>query len=122
MGAARAWALARLGRADKRSPAKVDAELAADFAAMGVVVEIDQTEDEGDYEIMLANLDALNAWLACVTQWRVVVGMRFVWLGLDYTAVDVVLRRQRPADPDSVFRDLQLMEDEALAVFAEHAA
>lgn len=61
------------------------------------------------------------AFLACETQWRAIAGMMggLVWLGLDYSAVDVVLRRLGFDDPDSVFADLQVMEDAALAVFAE---
>ncbi|MBC9246744.1 DUF1799 domain-containing protein [Paracoccus sp. 11-3] len=69
---------------------------------------------------MLANGDAIAAWLAVETQWRVVVApAALIWLGLDYPAVDVVLRRTQFADPDAVFRDLQVMEGSALEVFGE---
>jgi hypothetical protein len=40
-----------------------------------------------------------------------------VWIGLDYVAVDVVLRRMGLGD--EVFADLQVMERAALDVFAE---
>ena len=41
------------------------------------------------------------------------------WLGLDYTAVDVVLRRAAVEHPEEVFADLMDMEAEALTAFAE---
>lgn len=72
------------------------------------------------FEVYRANADALDAWLACKTQWRCAAGMGgMVWLGLDYGAVDVVLRRSKFADPDAVFADLQIMEGAALVVFGE---
>ncbi|PZO64625.1 MAG: hypothetical protein DI498_10995 [Paracoccus denitrificans] len=71
---------------------------------------------------MLTNADTIKAWLASSTQWRVVAGAQaLIWLGLDYVGVDVVLRRLKLNDPDEVFTDLQLMEDEALAAFGECA-
>lgn len=39
------------------------------------------------------------------------------WLGLDYTAVDVVMRRSKV--DDVVFEDLRLMEAASLEVFGE---
>lgn len=70
------------------------------------------------FEIMAPNRDAIRAWLAVETQWRVVAGMAGIrWLGLDYGAVDVVLRRLPASDPDAVFGDLIVMESEALSVF-----
>lgn len=101
----------------------MDEDLAAQFAALGVAVSaLVSPEDEG-FEIMLANADTLRAWLACSTQWRVAAGMAgLLWLGLDYAAVDVVLRRLSVPEPDAVFADLQVMEDVALATLAEERA
>lgn len=77
-------------------------------------------EPEG-FEVHPANWPSVCTFLACETQWRAVAGMAGgpIWLGLDYPAVDVVLRRSGAEDPDMVFADLQTMEDAALAVFAE---
>lgn len=67
---------------------------------------------------MEANWQSLITWLACETQWRVAATMAgLIWLGLDYAAVDVVLRRSEAAD--AIFADLRLMEREALDVFME---
>lgn len=70
-----------------------------------------------DFEVMPCNWQSVCAFLACETQWRAVATMvGLVWLGLDYTAADIVLRR-RQAD-DAAFADIQVMEQEALSVFA----
>lgn len=97
----------------------MDAAIVAEFAELGVTVaaEIDKSEDDalGVWDI---NWDSLSAFLACETQWRVAVGFAgMVWLGLDYAAVDVVLRRRQFGD--SVFEDLRVMEMEALRTFDE---
>ena len=71
---------------------------------------------------MAPNADALRVWLAVETQWRVVVGMGgMAWLGLDYGAVDVVLRRAGLETPraNEVFGDLLVMEAAALPVLSE---
>lgn len=75
--------------------------------------------DEG-FEVHPANWASLRAFLDCETQWRVAATMAgMFWLGLDYVAVDVVLRRSKYADPDAVLADLQVMEGAALKVFGE---
>lgn len=96
--------------------------MAQDLAVWGVAVPGTALREEA-LEVALANADALAAWLGCETQWRSVLGPTgaWVWTGLDYAAVDVVLRRQGPADADQVFADLQLMEREAIATFNEIA-
>lgn len=112
-----------MGRADTRRPVATDAELEADFAALGVekAASLPGLNCEETIEVWAENADSLDAWLACSTQWRAVAPAMapLIWLGLDYPGVDVVLRRQAPADPDRVFVDLQVMEIEALAAFGE---
>lgn len=82
-----------------------------------------------DFEVMPCNWQSVCAFLACETQWRAVpmtlgqlgqVITDLVWLGLDYVAVDVVLRRIGAGD--EVFADLQLMERVALDTFTETPA
>lgn len=76
------------------------------------------TAEESVVDVWDVNWPSLNAFTACQTQWRVVAGMsRAFWLGLDYSAVDVVLRRRNL--PDQVFEDLRVMEAEALRTFNE---
>lgn len=101
----------------------MDDDLDGQFARMGASVTIAGTVApvQEAFEVMLANADAITAWLACETQWRLLSRPeRNQWLGLDYPAVDTVLRRLQFADPDAVFRDLQVMEGAALDTFQEH--
>ncbi|TCT37425.1 DUF1799 domain-containing protein [Martelella mediterranea] len=94
----------------------MDGEAAAEFAEMGLAVSI-PTEDTDieAMEIMASNRDSMKAFLAVATQWRVAAGLAgLIWIGLDYNAVDVVLRRMSFSDP--VFSDLQVMEASALAI------
>lgn len=108
--------MARVGKSETRAPLTIDDETAADFQKMGVAVEAapDAVETEA-IEIMAANRDSMLGFLAVETQWRVTATMAgMIWLGLDYNAVDIVLRRH--AMPDAVFADLQTMEAEALAI------
>ncbi len=86
---------------------------------MGFVVETPAEAPQPDtVEIMRANADAIEAWLALESQWRCISPGpgAIIWLGLDYGAVDVVLRRRKWADPDALFADLQEMEGAALEV------
>lgn len=65
--------------------------------------------------IATCNWPSFTAWLACETQWRTAGHMAAItWIGLDYTAVDIVLRRREFAA--YVFEDLQAMEEAALEV------
>ncbi|MGY9046326.1 hypothetical protein P775_11040 [Puniceibacterium antarcticum] len=92
----------------------------SDFAEMGVTFETDApAQDDGDaFAVWARNWDSLLAFLNCQTQWRTASRNNgYVHLGLDYVAVDVVLRRSG-AD-DGVFADLQEMELAALAAFGE---
>lgn len=112
-----------MGRSDTRQPVAMDAELAADFAALGAGDAVSHMggQDEEVIEVWAVNADSLDAWLACTTQWRIIAPAMgaLIWQGLDYPGVDVVLRRLGPADPDAVFADLRIMETEALATFDE---
>lgn len=89
---------------------------------MGMAVDATNvvSEQDGAFEVWQENWETLLAWLAVETQWRVVetkTGLKY--LGLDYSAVDVVLRRRQSLD--HVFEDLQTMENAALAAFSKAA-
>jgi hypothetical protein len=102
---------------DLTTPVSVDDEVAKEFAALGVKVE-PKGQSEEAIPVWAANWPALTTFLAVETQWRVAVGMGgMIRLGIDYTALDVVLRRLK-AD-DTIFEDIQVMEREALTTFAE---
>lgn len=89
---------------------------------MGVALEVDAMAYPEAFEVMAQNVDAVRIWLAVETQWRVAVGMGGIaWLGLDYNAVDVVLRRVglTVERANEVFGDLMVMEAAAVAAFGE---
>ncbi|MGY5789051.1 DUF1799 domain-containing protein len=110
-----AWANRRLGRSDRTKPAAIDEETAAQFRQWGVKVESEVTADEELLPIIASNWPSFMAFLACETQWRVVATLAgLIWIGLDYAACDVVLRRREL--PDQVFDDLRAIEDAALEV------
>ncbi len=80
-----------------------------------------EEEDEHLVDIMPSAWTSLSAFLACQTQWRVAVGMSaMLWLGLDYTAVKLVLDDMDA--PRGTFADLRLMEAAALPVLNEAAS
>lgn len=111
----------RTGRADTRKPATVDEAVAADFAKMGLKVEVTPPDEQEAIEIMPANHASFEAFLACQTQWRVVATMAgLIWLGLDYAAARLVL--DDLDTPRHVFADLRIMEAEALPVLNERDA
>lgn len=99
----------------------IDKDLIQQFAEMGATFApsaLPPKLTEEAFEVMPANWKSVCAYLACETQWRAVATMAgVIWLGLDYSATDVVLRRMQ-AD-DEVFGALQVMETEALDVFGE---
>ncbi len=73
-----------------------------------------------DVEVMPDTWPAVTAFLACTTCWRWLgTPAGPIRLGLDYPAVDIVLRRRRLSDPDGVFGDIQIMEQAALQIFRE---
>nr|WP_284737694.1 DUF1799 domain-containing protein [Agrobacterium rosae] len=76
--------------------------------------EITSEEDEA-FKVFAPNWDSVTAFLACETQWRVIAGAKkLIWLGLDYVAVDIVLRRYEFSN--TVFAELQVLELDALSV------
>lgn len=94
-------------------------DLAEQFRQMGVSVRnADVGEEEGGFEVWSCNWESFRIFLACETQWRAAVGMAgLVWLGLDYAAVDMVMRRMKA--PDDAFEHIQIMEAAALQAFSE---
>lgn len=96
----------------------VDEDVAADYALMGATIDAHEVvRKDGVFEVWPINWDSVRAFLACETQWRVVSTFnRVMETGLDYSGVDVVLRRL--GFGDHVFADLQEMEVEAISIFA----
>lgn len=76
-------------------------------------------EDDDDFPVLPENWDTVHLFMAVSTQWRR-GGMEAQPVGLDYTAVDVAMRRGGWEDPDGeLFAGLQLMEQAALAALSD---
>lgn len=66
---------------------------------------------------MESNWDAIQVFLGLQTQWRISsTGHR---LGLEYPAIEVVIRQYDLEDDPDLFAKLQIMELEALTYWSE---
>lgn len=122
--AARAWVFALLGRSDPGKPLPLDEAIAADFAELGVMLTDEEMDEEDVFEIWDINVAAFEVFRALDTQWHCVAlstmsAARLVRTGLDYTAVEIVMRRQ--GLPDDQFALIQAMEQAALDAYTEAA-
>lgn len=86
---------------------------------MGAPIEASSIVKNSEvFEVWPANWDSVTAFLHCETQWRSVATLSaLIWTGIEYPALDVVLRRLN--SPAHVFDDVRLMERAALDVFRE---
>lgn len=87
-----------------------------EFAEFGAKIPEAEPHDEDFDPVAECNWGSLMAFLACDTQWRVsgVGTAGLVWIGLDYTACDIVFRRGRFAD--ELWDDVRIMEEAALPI------
>jgi hypothetical protein len=120
--AARARAFELSGRLDPTRPLAIDEQSVAEFAALGVAVAAHQVDEEEVIQIWDINAAAFEAFLALETQWRVVglaglATVRLVKTGLDYCAVEMVLRRRELLDHPTAFDDIRVMENASLAAW-----
>ena len=78
-------------------------------------------EDDRDdnFEVLAENWEAVQMFMRCQTQWR--VGMAGP-IGLDYGAVNWLLRLYEVEDQRSVLEDLQTMEAAVLVTMSKRAS
>lgn len=69
-------------------------------------------EEGRDFEVLPENWPVVQAWLRVQTQWRMSFGGP---VGLDYPAVESVLRRLDPRGWEALFDGVQVMEFAVLA-------
>lgn len=72
-------------------------------------------DDADEFEVMPGNWEAVHLFLALQTQWRC-NEMNGAYCGLDYVAVESVLRLHRSRDRKATFSAIQAMEYAALDV------
>lgn len=70
-------------------------------------VPLPEQQPEGDFEVWEENWPAVEMFLRCQTQWRTTMAGL---LGLDYSAVGLLLRLYEVQDQRSLLEDLQVME------------
>lgn len=85
------------------------------------ILEGQQDDDDGTFEVEPENWDALLVFLGCQTQWqREFAGMdgTLIWKGLNYQGVAVVIQMQghKGQKAQGIFRDVQVMEQAALPI------
>lgn len=81
---------------------------------------LDGRDDGGDFLIWQDNLVALEVFLACHSQWRILTGGdKPYYQGLRYLEVEAVMRLKRVKDKATVFADVQVMEEAARDVLNE---
>ncbi|WP_208948334.1 DUF1799 domain-containing protein [Segnochrobactrum spirostomi] len=86
----------------------------AEFARLGVAIEVPDADPE-TVEVMVELWPAVRLFTRLGTQWRSIAGYSGVtWIGLDYAAVDVAMRRLGAEGVN--FEDLQALEQGALGV------
>ena len=63
------------------------------------------------FEVDYQNWDALRVFQSCATQWRVIAHMSgVIYQGLEYTAVESVMRMLRIKKPHKSFLSVQFIE------------
>lgn len=81
--------------------------------------QVKQKAAPSNFDLWPEHAKAWDVYLGCRTQWvKTVWPTGMVWEGLDYSAVDVVMRRYKvPAErEEDVFLQLQVLEDETLRI------
>ncbi|PZO81601.1 MAG: hypothetical protein DI629_03430 [Mesorhizobium amorphae] len=97
----------------------IDAEAAADFAALGLVIDPALVVEAADEAVPVwdVNWRSMLAWLDCETQWRAVGTFGgVIWLGLDYAGIRPLIEDKAGRADQALFADLRAMEQAALPV------
>lgn len=95
----------------------MDADTAADFAALGLPIPDSFPIDLDPFDVMRANWRAVTAFLALETQWRLATGPTgLIWCGLDYAAAAAAVRARTLRAWQRLLADLRVMEAAALEV------
>jgi len=92
----------------------------ADWVAFGLAPEAlpDEAEEETDYRVLPENWEAVQVFIRCATQWRY-AGMAGQPTGLDYPALESVMRMRGVDDLADTFDRIRIMEGEVLRVLRE---
>lgn len=89
----------------------------SDAAAFGL--ELDVPAQPEHFEVEPDAWEAMRMFLRCQTQWR--TGPAGV-IGLDYLALEAMLRLYGALDPGAMLEDIQIIEGEILAIAQKEAS
>lgn len=91
-------------------------ELASDAEILGVSLPDSYFEPE-TCDCWPEHWDALQVFLSCGSQWRTIAGAKaIIYQGLDYGAIETVIRLRGIAEPWQVFEQVGQIERGALEV------
>lgn len=95
-------------------------EMAQDLAVFGAPPEIIEAalEDDPRFEIWPENVEFLEFFCRCRTQWNVANNLV---IGLSYQSVEALMRIYKIENPADFFNEIQLMEFAALPILNEKA-
>lgn len=95
-------------------------EMESDLAAFGLPVEVaaSAADEDCDCWVLEENWEAVQVFLRCATQWRY-AGMEGKITGLDYAAVESVMRMRGVHDTADTLDRLRVMEGVALRALKE---
>lgn len=106
-GLGRHWAEAGRGGKD---------ELDSDAAVLGIKLD-DRYRKVEAVEVWPEHLEALDIFQACGSQWRIVAGLAGAFYqGLDYTALEAVMRMRDVEEPGEALDQIREIEAGALEV------
>ncbi|MDX1755888.1 MAG: DUF1799 domain-containing protein [Marinobacter sp.] len=94
--------------------------MASDLAAFGIADPAAHrlASQSTDYPVLPENWEALNLFLECTTQWRR-AGLEAVITGLDYGALETVMRMKGAKNRKRLFEQVRLIEGGALQALRE---
>lgn len=84
-------------------------------APKDIVAAAESNKEDVLFEVFSDCAEPVMIFLKMSTQWRIIAGFSgALYLGLDYTALDFLLKIEKVKDCAAVFADIQLMERAAL--------
>ncbi len=89
-----------------------------DLAAFGMEASSLPADEPDEFELYEENLKAFEVFCSSATQWRY-AGMTGVQTGLDYTAVESVMRMMGVDDTAETFKKVRLIEIGALNAMSD---
>lgn len=107
-----------MGAADHSTPAAQTDQTRADFLKLGVKASaLPEAQAPKPFRVLRENWEPLLFFFGLHTQWRSHLGAKgLLYLGLDYTAVESLMRIEAVKNRKALMADLKIMEATALII------